>query len=79
MNLYVPNPQADSPFGPGDLEWLYRQQDVDGARWSLAWPSSPGQLHQPDRRPAAAGLSNRSLGDEQLRLDERQPGQHFPE
>ena len=31
MNLYVPNPQADSPFGPGDLEWLYRQQDVDGA------------------------------------------------
>ncbi len=31
MNLYVPNPQADSPFGPTDLEWLYRQQDVDGA------------------------------------------------
>ena len=31
MNLYVPNPQADSPFGFGDLEWLYRQQDVDGA------------------------------------------------
>ena len=31
MNLYVPNPQADSPFGPNDLEWLYRQQDVDGA------------------------------------------------
>ena len=30
MNLYVPNPQADSPFGSGDLEWLYRQQDVDG-------------------------------------------------
>ena len=30
MNLYVPNPQADSPFGPTDLEWLYRQQDVDG-------------------------------------------------
>ena len=30
MNLYVPNPQADSPFGPADLEWLYRQQDVDG-------------------------------------------------
>jgi hypothetical protein len=31
MNLYVPNPQADAPFGPSDLEWLYRQQDVDGA------------------------------------------------
>ena len=41
MNLYVPNPQADSPFGPADLEWLYRQQDVDGSLADqLAWPSS---------------------------------------
>ncbi len=31
QNLYAPNPLVDSPFGPGDLEWLYRQQDVDGA------------------------------------------------
>jgi len=31
MNLYQPNAQLDSPFGYGDLEWLYRQQDVDGA------------------------------------------------
>ena len=31
MNLYVPNPQADSPLSASDLEWLYRQQDVDGA------------------------------------------------
>jgi len=31
MNLYVPNPQADAPFGASDLEWLYRQQDVDGS------------------------------------------------
>ena len=31
MNLYTPNAQLDSPFGPADLEWLYRQQDVDGA------------------------------------------------
>ena len=31
MNLYVPNAQLDSPFGYGDLEWLYRQQDVDGS------------------------------------------------
>ncbi len=23
-----------SPFGPGDIEWLYRQQDVDGASLS---------------------------------------------
>ena len=31
MNLYVPNAQLDAPFGYGDLEWLYRQQDVDGS------------------------------------------------
>ncbi len=30
MNLYTPS-LADSPFGPSDLEWLYRLQDVDGA------------------------------------------------
>ncbi len=31
MNLYASNPLIDSPYGPTDLEWLYRQQDVDGA------------------------------------------------
>jgi hypothetical protein len=31
LNLYRLNPLLDSPFGPSDLEWLYRQQDVDGA------------------------------------------------
>ena len=31
INLYQPNPQLDAPFGPSDLQWLYRQQDVDGA------------------------------------------------
>ena len=30
MNLYAPNPLLDSPFGPSDLEWLYRQEDIDG-------------------------------------------------
>ncbi len=30
VNLYRPGPN-DAPFGPSDLEWLYRQQDVDGA------------------------------------------------
>lgn len=30
MNLYQTN-WNDSPFGPGDLEWLYRQQDSDSA------------------------------------------------
>jgi hypothetical protein len=31
MNLYTYNPLLDSPYGYGDLEWLYRLQDVDGA------------------------------------------------
>ncbi len=31
MNLYNLNPLLDSPYGPADLEWLYRSQDVDGA------------------------------------------------
>jgi large repetitive protein len=30
MNLYTPT-RLDAPFGPNDLEWLYRYQDVDGA------------------------------------------------
>ena len=34
MNLYTPNPLLDSPFGPADIEWLYRQQDVDGSSLS---------------------------------------------
>ncbi len=34
MNLYTPNALLDSPYGPSDLEWLYRQQDVDGASLS---------------------------------------------
>jgi hypothetical protein len=34
MNLYSLNPMLDSPFGASDLEWLYRQQDIDGASLS---------------------------------------------
>ena len=34
MNFYSPNPLLDSPFQANDLEWLYRQQDVDGATLS---------------------------------------------
>ena len=30
MNLYSSN-RYDQPYGPSDLEWLYRLQDVDGA------------------------------------------------
>lgn len=29
MNLYAPS-HYDAPYGPQDLEWLYRKQDVDG-------------------------------------------------
>jgi len=30
MNLYRPDPLLDSAYGPADLEWLYRSQDIDG-------------------------------------------------
>ena len=30
MNLYLPN-SHDMPYGPTDLEWLYRKHDIDGA------------------------------------------------
>ena len=55
MNLYSPNPLLDSPFGPTDLEWLYRQQDVDGASLSsrlaqLAPVSFSNGLDGPRRR-----------------------------
>jgi hypothetical protein len=30
LNLHTYNALLDSPYGPSDLEWLYRQQDVDG-------------------------------------------------
>ncbi|MCA1684717.1 MAG: hypothetical protein LC745_01775, partial [Planctomycetia bacterium] len=43
MNLYAPN-RLDAPFGPSDLEWLYRYQDIDGgslqSRLSLLAPIS---------------------------------------
>jgi hypothetical protein len=31
MNLYRPNALVDSPYGPADLEWLYRSPDIDGS------------------------------------------------
>ena len=55
MNLYQPNPLNDSPFGPGDLEWLYRQQDVDGATLSSRLLQLvAGEFHERPRRGAAA-------------------------
>ncbi|WP_435017121.1 hypothetical protein TA3x_004714 [Tundrisphaera sp. TA3] len=38
MDLYTPN-IYDQPFGPSDLEWLYRKHDVDGASLSSRLPS----------------------------------------
>ena len=34
MSLYQPNALMDKPYGPADLEWLYRPQDVDGSSLS---------------------------------------------
>jgi hypothetical protein len=34
MNLYRPNALLDSPYGPPDLEWLYRSQDIDSSSLS---------------------------------------------
>ena len=54
MNLYAPNPLLDSPYGPSDLEWLYRQADVDGVNADQpAVAARAGQFHEYDRRPAA--------------------------
>ena len=76
MNLYTPNPLIDSPFGPSDMEWLYRQQDVDGATLSsrlqqLAPVSFTNGLDGARRRQAVCA---RFVGPEQLYLDDRQSG-----
>ncbi len=34
LNLYRSNALLDSRYGPSDLEWLYRSQDIDGASLS---------------------------------------------
>ena len=34
MSLYQPNALMDMLYGPADLEWLYRPQDVDGSALS---------------------------------------------
>ena len=76
MDLYSPNPLVDSAFGPGDLEWLYRQQDVDGAtlssRLSKLAPVSFTNGHR--RHSTAAAFRARFVGPEQFHVDERQPG-----
>lgn len=50
MMLYQPN-GIDEPFGPGDLEWLYRKQDVDGnqlaSRLSVLAPVSFADISDP--------------------------------
>ena len=66
MNLYTPNPLLDSPFGASDLEWLYRQQDVDGAtltsRLSQLAPIS--FTNTIDGHAPAPVFSPRFLGDQ---------------
>ena len=70
MSLYRPNALLDSPYGPADLEWLYRSQDVDG-HFAVEPAGQPGpdQLHQQHRRHApAAAVRARELGIESVRL-----------
>ena len=63
MNLYLPNPQLDSPFGYADLEWLYRQQTSTAARWFLAWRSSHRSASETlSTASAGAGLSRWIVG-----------------
>lgn len=56
MNLYVNN-RYDMPYGPSDLEWLYRKQDVDGATLS----SRLSQLAPISFLNPADGLTRRRL------------------
>ena len=78
MNLYAPGGgfPLDQSFGHGDLEWLYRGQDVDAdALQSRLADLCADQLHEPRRRPEAPpALHHGDVGDERLRLGQRQPG-----
>ncbi len=56
MNLYVKN-HFDMPFGPSDLEWLYRKQDVDGSTLS----SRLSQLAPVSFNNPADGLTRRRM------------------
>jgi hypothetical protein len=59
MNLYHPA-HADAPFGPSDLEWLYRRHDLDGrALFSRLGPLASETLDSPD--PAAGSFFRRRL------------------
>ena len=80
MNLYQPYPLLDSPFGPGDLEWLYRQQDVDGASLtsrlsSLAPISFTNTIDGPRRRKLFA-LDSWDMNNFVWANDN--PGNNFP-
>jgi len=52
MDLYLPRPEqvVDAPFGPADLEWLYRRQDVDAETLSsrLADLAPISFVHSPE-------------------------------
>ena len=82
MNLYRPNALMDSPYGPTDLEWLYRSQDVDGpsllSRLADLAPISFTNTIDGQRRRRLFAVESWEI--EQLRLDERQPRrQRVPE
>lgn len=75
MNLYRPN-GSDSPFGPSDLEWLYRTQDVDGASLhSRLSQLAPISFLNPNEGLTPAHVGGLDLGHGQFRLRARQSRQ----
>ena len=85
MNLYLPT-SIDDPFGMGDLEWLYRKQDIDGAQLSsrlatlapISFADKSKHGGAGTRDPAPQALLDRHLGDEQRILGQRQSGRRVP-
>jgi hypothetical protein len=80
MNLYHNNALLDSPYGFGDLEWLYRQQDIDGAsltsRLAQLAPISFSNLVDGQRRRRLYALDSWELNNYAWTNDN--PGNVFP-
>ena len=70
MSLYRPNALLDSPYGPADLEWLYRSQDVDGHSLSsrLANLAPVSFTNSLDGVRRTAVVRGRDLGLQPVRL-----------
>ncbi len=77
----MPNPQIDAAFGASDLEWLYRQQDVDGtsltSRLQYLAPVSFTNTIDGQRRRRLFSLDSWELNNFIWANDN--PGNAFPE